>query len=333
MNCPTPTAIHSDRHEYSVYGITLYSDIPLDLPGRATGGLSEIELRTEQASFFADALRGVVLDQIDGSWYQIGCLHDRSRYARWEGVGEFLVSGDGKRIACRQFDVATMESFQVYLLGQALSFALVMSGFEPLHATVVVVENEGIGFLGESGFGKSSLAACFVGAGYRILTDDLLLVQESAGRVLAYPGPPRIKLYPKHARKVFADAANGIRMNPETEKLIMPLDHNHSCRIPVPIKAIYTLASPREVFRKQATHFDLLSSREGFVALLKNTFNRRILDKDRLQRQLAETARLANALRIQKISYPRVLRQLPSVRDAILSNLDSLRSKAVACGN
>ena len=53
--------------------------------------------------------------------------------------------------------------------------------------------NQAVAFLGDNAFGKSSLAACFLAAGARLLTDDLLVLHESSDRVLAYPGPPRIK--------------------------------------------------------------------------------------------------------------------------------------------
>jgi len=319
------------HYEYGVYGVVLRSEISLPLPNRITGTLSQIELLTASASFFSDITRDVPLQQLDGSWYQFGRLQDRSSYVRWDGVGEFLVSGDGARIVCRQFDVATTESFQVYLLGQALSYALVMRGFEPLHATVVVIDGEAVGFLGESGFGKSSLAACFLEAGYQLLTDDLLLLHEAAGRVVAYPGPSRIKLFPKHARRVFGNAAKGIRMNTDTEKLILPLVETQTCSDPVTIKALYALSGPREVFRRQTPRFTPLLPRDAFFELVKNTFNRRILDPSRLVCQLEATARLVNLVPVRKISYARVLAQLPSVREAILSDMKSLGS--VACGN
>ena len=62
------------------------------------------------------------------------------------------------------------------------------SGFEPLHATVVVVSGEAVAFLGESGYGKSSLAASFLDSGHQLLTDDLLILRASAGRVLGPHG-------------------------------------------------------------------------------------------------------------------------------------------------
>ena len=94
------------------------------------------------------------------------------------------------------------ESFQVYLLGQALSFALLKLGFEPLHATAVVVDGRAVALLGESGSGKSTLAAAFVDAGFQMLTDDVLMVHECRGEAMAYPGPARLKLFPKVAGPV-----------------------------------------------------------------------------------------------------------------------------------
>jgi hypothetical protein len=316
------------RYVYGVYGIALHSTIPLPLPCLEHGELARIELRTANASFFDDAMRYLHLEQRSGSWYEFGRLRDGSSYARWRGVGEFLVSSDGRRIFCRQFDQATIESFHVYLLGQALSFALVKSGFEPLHATVVVVNGDALAFLGDTGFGKSSLAACFLDAGHQMLTDDLLLLQPGTKDVLAYPGPPRIKLYPKMADRFFPDAPARVRMNPETAKLIVPLDRKRSCSRPVPVNAVYCLAGPREVFRKQKIRFEPLSPRQAFLELVKNTFNRRIMDADRLQRQLDETARLVSILPIGKLSFPRDWSRLPSVRDTIIS---SLRAPAVEC--
>jgi hypothetical protein len=208
---------------YYVYGITLHSDIPLALPTDGSGELARIELRTAPAAYFSDAQRELPAEQDSGSWYRFGHLPDHSSYVRWEGVGEFLVSAGGHQITARQFDEASPESFQVYLLGQALSFALVKCGFEPLHATTVVVNGEAIAFLGESGSGKSTLAACFLEAGHGMLTDDLPILKKIAGVFMAYPGPPRIKLYPELARRFLGNASNGVAMNSETRKLILPL--------------------------------------------------------------------------------------------------------------
>jgi hypothetical protein len=323
-------AVASSSYQYCVYGVTLHSDIPLALPTDGSGELAQIALRTAPASSFFDAQR-VLPTAEDSGWYKFGRLLDHSSYVRWEGVGEFLVSARGHQITARQFEEASQESFQAYLLGQALSFALVKCGFEPLHATTVVVDGEAVVFLGESGFGKSSLAACFLAAGHRMLTDDLLVLKKFAGGFRAYPGPPRIKLFPKLARKFLGIPSDGVTMNSGTQKLILPLDHTRSSAVPVPLKAIYTLVPPRKVLRKQPIRFETLTPRESFLELVKNTFNYRVVNSDRLERQFNETTRVVSAMPVKKALYPRILTQLPAVRDAILADLNSSPDEAAPC--
>lgn len=319
-------------HTYYVYGITLHSEILLALPEHGCGDLAHIELRTAPASYFVQALQGIALEQVDGSWYQIGRLPDGSSYLRWEGVGEFLISADGRHMSCRQFDRATSESFQVYMLGRAFSFALVQLGFEPFHATAVVIHGEAIAFFGSSGFGKSTLAAHFLSRGHKLLTDDLLLLQRTTNGVLAYPGPSRIKLFAKPARRFSLDTGGGVRMNDLTRKLIIPLGGGTNCSKAAPIRVAFSMAAPREVFAKQRIRLELLPPRNAFLELLKNTFNEHLLGAERLQRQFIQTSLLVNALSVRKLYLPRDLDKLSIMEIAVLSCL-STQPQEAACVN
>jgi hypothetical protein len=210
------------------------------------------------------------------------------------------------------------------LLGQALSFALIKGGFEPLHGTAVVVEGEAIVFLGDSGFGKSTLAASFLDAGSLLLTDDLLLLSQTEQGLNAYPGPSRIKLFPDTARRFFGSCVNSVPMNAETNKHVFPLETARRCEKPVPLRAVYVLAPPHEMRRR--IRIETLPVREAFLALVANTFNGLISDSDRLQRQVAEATRLIRAVPVRKLSHPRSLARLNEVREAVLA--DSFRRLA-----
>jgi hypothetical protein len=309
------------RYRYCVYGIVVVSDTPLALPGYSHGDLGEVECLSAPASVFLAATQGVAFDPRSDSWYRHAFLHDGSTYVRWDTVGEFLVSADGRRITCRRVEESSFESFQVYMLGQALSFALVKQGFEPLHATVVVVDDQAVAFLGGNAFGKSSFAACFLEAGYRLLTDDLLILQNSSKGILAYPGPPRLKLFPKMATRFLGQTVNPVHMNAGTDKLILPLDERRRCGNPVPLKAVYSLAAPRDAGREPSVSIETLSPGEAFVELVKSTFNRRLVSPRRLERQFGVMASLANRISVQKLTYPRAIDRLQEVRGMVLSDL------------
>jgi hypothetical protein len=261
------------RYRYSVYGIEVLSDTRLALTPCTGGGLATVEFRSAAEPDFLTAVETADFDTRSESWYRYAWLPDGSAYVRWEAVGEFLVAANGGCIRWRRFDESSIESFQVYLLGQALSFALVKQRLEPLHATVVTVDDRAVAFLGNSGAGKSTLAACFLEAGHRLVTDDLLLLHEESGRLLAYPGPPRLKLFPEIAGRFFPQIADGVAMNVDTEKLILGLDARMKETAPVAPQPWRDLLLGRERIVLAGTSAEISKSSKGRRVVFPGAFN------------------------------------------------------------
>jgi hypothetical protein len=317
---------------YSVYGVRLRSDISLALPpANSFEPLAEIQLQSESPQFFAELTRGIELEQRPSSWYELGYFNDGAVYARWKDVGEFFVSPDGHRIICRRLGATPSESFQVYLLAQALSFALVKIGLETFHATAVVVDGGAAALLGGGGWGKSSLAASFLKAGHTLLTDDVLLLRQGPEGILAYPGPPRIKLFPYVAER-FLGSTSGVFMNNETEKLVIPLERAQVTAQPVPLRAVYSLGGPGEAADQREICLDPLSPRRATMELLENSFNLRVLDRPRRERQLQTAVWLANAMTIHRLVIPRTWTDLESARERITEELKRLAAQESSCG-
>jgi hypothetical protein len=256
-----------------------------------------------------------------GEWFCHELLKDGSIYLRWHAHFEFLVSADGHRIDGRPLGDTSLEGFFSYLLGQVLSFALIKRGIDPLHSTAAVVDGEAVSFIGDCGYGKSSLGAAFLHAGYPLLTDDLLVVQKEDQGFVAYPGPPRIKLFPEVVARFLGETTTGTQMNRETTKLIIPLNPHQSCLAAAPLRAIYVLQPPSERSRVQNVSIGNLRPGEAQIALIANAFNTRITTPDRLTRQFHQAARLAAGIPIKSLSYPQDLEQLPDVVKAIRSDM------------
>ncbi len=310
---------------YHLYGLVLMSVLPLPGPEFAGSGTAAVELYHGSASLFSRARRKAGIRPGKGDWFQHARLPDGSDYLRWSGLFEFLVSADGRRIACHALSGTSRESFQTYLLGQVFSFALLKHGFEPLHSTAVVIEGEAVAFLGDCGFGKSSLGAAFLQVGYPLLTDDLLVLKEGGDRFVAYPGPPRIKLFPSIARSLLGERVKGTPMTNQTPKLVIPVDRNETV-LPqgaFPLKAIYVLTPPSPSLRSHKITIRKLSPRRAFGELLKNSFNTVIVEPARLKRQFVLASRLASSVPIKSLYYPRALERLPDVRQAILADLSN----------
>jgi len=133
---------------YCAYGVAIRSELPLPLTemrGPTEPALFELEICGSDEPLSGAIPEGVKLQRNPLSGFDFGQFPDGSSYVRWDDVGEVLISKNGRSIACRPFRQTASESFHVYLLGQALSFALVKSGFEPLHATAVEVEDRAQG--------------------------------------------------------------------------------------------------------------------------------------------------------------------------------------------
>ena len=311
------------QRSYCVYGVHLKSVLPLSGPPLADSRTALAELSMGSASLFSRARREAGISPEKGDWFQYARLTDGSDYVQWSGLFEFLVSADGRRIACRELNGASPGAFQTYLLGQVLSFALLKHGIEPLHSTTMVINGEAVAFLGDSGYGKSSLGAAFLRVGYQLLTDDLLVLKEEGDQFMASPGPPRIKLFPEVARCLLGEQVTGTPMNNETSKLVIPLGKDETVlpQSAFPLRAIYVLVPPRASSRSHKITIRRLSPQRAFLALLKNTFNTVIVEPERLKRQFVLASRLNEDVPVKSLSFPRTLARLPEVQQAALSDL------------
>jgi hypothetical protein len=230
------------------------------------------------------------------------------------------VAPDARRIQARALADANDEAFQAYLLVEGLSFSMVRLGREPLHATAVLTDRGVVAFLGDSGFGKSTLGALFVHGGSRMLTDDMLVLTEERGAFVAHPGPPRIKLYREIADRIFGNAYCGVPMNPATEKLIVPLNDEQRVKQAAPLGAVY-LIGRRVESPNSAVLIRALAPARAFPRVLAHTASHWAHDPARLKNQFHFVTRLVQQMPIKTLSYARDKGHMFRVRDAVLADL------------
>lgn len=308
-------------YRYALYGTSLLSRWRFPY-GEGTGG-SHPQVRLDQAPdrYFDEIRCRARVPLAAGDWVSWATLDDGRVYIRWIGLMEAVVSGDGGEVRCRALPGAPPEVLHGYLLGATLSFALINLGIEPLHATVIVVDGAAVGLMGDCGYGKSSLAAAFLAAGHRVLTDDLLVLSPNGTAFTAEPGAPRIKLFPNMARRILGPRVRGTPMNGLTPKMIIALSARQRVREAVPLRALYVLSPPGG--HASRVQLRRLTGRAACLALVQNTFNMAVTDAGRLQRQLALTGSVATRVPMKRLSYPRRPAMLAAARDAILTDLSA----------
>ena len=68
------------------------------------------------------------------------------------------------------------------MLAQVLPLAAVLRGTHVLHASAVALAGRAVAFMGRSGVGKTTLAGRIVAHGARLMTDDVLAVDDFQAR-------------------------------------------------------------------------------------------------------------------------------------------------------
>ena len=303
---------------YSLYGLRVRSAIALPCPEwHRTGNEPDVELVECLEDDFPEPCKAATTYFENDGFWECRQFDDGAARVAWKDHFEFHVSGDGTRVLWRRLLGVPDEVLFTYLLNQVLSHCLVLRGVEPLHATSVVVNGKAIAIMGDSGYGKSTLAAALLRKGYPLLTDDLMALEFLGTGIRAHPSLARLKLHPDSADAAF-ERRRSLPMNTFTDKMILPLEISEHVAYPVPLGAIFVIPSSSG---SDAITIRRAEGQQAMLPLIKNSFNAAFLNRQRLEQQFDFACRLAKSVPISLLSFPRRLDLLPAVAGALLADL------------
>jgi hypothetical protein len=314
---------------HRVYGIDVRSFRRLINLPRSEARHWQVEFARGDEQSFARATAFIPRHR-RGRWYQSVRLPDGSIFFRWLGLFDFLAAPDGRRIEVVTYRHASEEGLQAYLLTEALSLAMVQLGREPLHATAVETPHGAVAFIGDSGYGKSTLAALMLAAGCRFITDDMLVLTRHGTAFLACPGPLRIKLYEHVANRIFGTGCNGVPINPATRKLIMPIDASRAAGTSRPVCALYVIEEPGRC--GDDIRISPLTPGQALPEILAASLNNWNLDPKRLKRLFRFATDIARTLPVRMLSYPRDEKRMDALFGAVMADLAAHGGAVLAAG-
>jgi hypothetical protein len=204
-----------------------------------------------------------------------------------------------------------LRSLRLLILGVALRALLHQRRLLVLHASVVAVDGKGVAFMGDHGFGKSTIAAACVDHGLRVVTDDIAAIDLSGPVPLVHPGARQLKLFPTVTTMMRRRPNALVPLAPDTHKLAWrkPSVWRNA---PAPLARVYDL-----VPSSTTSEVHCLEGHEAFIALLRNSYGGQLgLVHDRLTAALHfdQCAHLAQQVPIRILS---VRRDLESLHDTI----------------
>ena len=242
----------------------------------------------------------------------------------FQKFADFHWSPRQRVLTCHIRPATQMTTVRHLLLDQVLPAISSGEDGSGLHASAVVVDGGAVAFAGETGLGKSTLAASFAAAGFPALTDDCLIVKEGGEQFLAVPAYSSLRLWNDSAdalggglgrRHRVAAYSQKIRVNGSTSKIPF-------CGDPAPLRCVYLLetrAARREIV------IEPLSERAAFIALVRLAFRLDPYDRVHLANEMDRLARLSRLVPVRLLSVPRRLANLSSVQEAVLRDVRQIQ--------
>lgn len=265
----------------------------------------------------------------DGSvWLLLG----RSGSLHWlrvPGIADFMVTADGREISGAAPAGTPPETIHHLLLDQVIPLVLTLRNRWIFHASAVATGQGAVAFFGETGFGKSTIAASFCTRGHPLITDDCLLVKESAGAFAVQPSYPGLRLRADSSAVLFGPARKTSPVAHYTSKRRLDLAQMdvEYAEAPVPLRAAFLLARSSRGAGDPVVRMTPIPPSTALIELVRHSYRLDIADRTRLADELDLLGRLLRVVPLQRLSYPSDYAALPAVEEAILRQL---RSRAEA---
>lgn len=154
-------------------------------------------------------------------------------------AGKFVISA-GREILIEPEPDADEGLIRLFLLGPALSVLLRLRGLLVLHGSSVAVHNHIIVFLGDTGWGKSTLAEAFHRKGYPLVDDDIVAIHMHYDWPIVLPGFPQIKLWPDAAASLGHEPEQLPELYQSAQKRVHLVTAGH-VQQSLPLRQIYIL--------------------------------------------------------------------------------------------
>ena len=172
---------------------------------------------------------------------------------RYPERADFLISADLTHIQCQPLRDIAGDSLRHLFLDHVLPRVQGQSGQLILHASAVRSPGgKAFVFLGESGWGKSTIAASFCRHGYRLITDDCLKLMVNGTEILGIPGYGGSRLRSDSMEQLFPAGSFSGRVNQYANKQRIDLSVAGTSG-GIVISELFLLVDPSENKSKRVT--------------------------------------------------------------------------------
>jgi len=248
----------------------------------------------------------------EGCWLSAGRRRDGWYVLRFRDAA-FSISPDGQLIC---YDTAldpSSVSNRHFLLNQVLPMVMNLRGTEVLHASSVLTPKGAIVFVGNGGYGKSTLGAYLIGQHSRLISDDAVPLIIRQERVWTSSGPPEMGLWPR-ARRLLN------RNDNSSEKVLVsliPSEHENGEFV---LERIYFLIPSDNACNVEVNQ---AKGPDALLELIRAAHRLDLTDWSMLKRQVNTLYQVALRVSARTVEYPAGIPDPGQLSAAVLSDLRS----------
>ena len=227
---------------------------------------------------------------------------------------DLLFDSQKRLFALSYFGNRSAETISHALIDLVFPRLLAYDGHLVLHCGLVNSPNGALGFIGESGTGKSTLTASLHNQGYPLMGDDAGVLRQVHGTCYAERLSPSLRLFPDSIGQLFPSAGSTSPVADYTDKQHVPFERGPDV---APLAAVFRLADPSKSIRVAR-----LSQAEACIALIANSFALDPTEKNEASRRLSKAVDVARRVPIFDLYYPRDYAAIPDVHTKIFETVE-----------
>jgi hypothetical protein len=293
--------------DYVAHGINIHSD--LQLP----------ELASVEAEAAGDVIirPGKVPEFQSDEVVEEGCFLATAEEAFifWEDVGSFQVIR-GREIVFDPIQGVEDGLLHHVILGSVLAILLHQRGLLVLHASSVADPDGAVVVLGDSGWGKSTVAAALCSRGFGFVTDDVLSIDNESGTLKAVPGIPRVKMAQDAAVMLGYDPGRLQPLYSGLDKKALPMNDVFVSE-PIPIKCVYVIDEGDVLETKE------MSTAEAMMETIRHSIIARVPEDSRAAAHFEQCAHLARSVTYRWLRMERDNSTLADLADMVADDIAS----------
>jgi hypothetical protein len=333
---PQPDRRRADRqfmsYRCSIYGLGISANRPI--PGVPSSPIESIDVNVQFGSVAAwihelestQSQLSYTAEYTDNSGQPVlrvfRLLDGKYHYFRYADDTEFVVDDAGAEISATWKSPLTIEDTATYLLGPVMGFVMLLRGIVCLHASAIVVGSEAVALVGPAGSGKSTTAAAFAARGFNVLADDVVTLDDRAGRFLVQPAYPCIRLWPNSVATLYGSESHLPRLTPNWDKRYLDLMPRFPTQ-PLPLSAIYLFDERRD--EPAAPFVKSLERTDALLSLIGNTYTNYLIDKSMQARQFDLLTHVLATVPVRRVTPHADARRIQQLCDCVLDDFALLK--------